>query len=284
MLNVEATSKIKTLEEAGRQLHSILRMMVQHSFLEHFKDSSGSPPPDEPSDGLATSKGAPRRRIQYQANHLGLSRDQMRELGELFGVSTKENTTSDMLFAADNERALGSGQLLPEEERPSDDAFAVDSEPGGVMSPPFSPIPGMGTVAVLEPHAELSDDSGSSDDRDAGPSEFWEGSAATPKPGQDGQRGLKVSLIRELNLLNNWEPSASAMAMRSRFSRDGKYLAISQIGNSHVDIWRAEGVDLSPSSTLSLQHELTHLAWINAGDGEQVRYNVISRTWRMKLA
>ncbi|RLN63392.1 hypothetical protein BBJ29_001743 [Phytophthora kernoviae] len=36
LYNTEATTKIKKLEEAGRQLHSILRVMVQHSFMEHF--------------------------------------------------------------------------------------------------------------------------------------------------------------------------------------------------------------------------------------------------------
>jgi hypothetical protein len=194
----------------------------------------------------------------------------MRELGDLFGVSTKESAASSMHLASEGDIALGPEQLLSEEERASDDAFAVGSEPGGPMSPPYSPIPAMGTLAVLEPHAELSDDDASDADGARSP-EYWDQSATSPEPGRGDQRELKVSLIREINLLNDWEPSASAMAMRSRFSSDGKLLAISQIGNVHVDIWKAEGVNLSPTSTLSLQHELTHSSWINAGDGEQVR-------------
>lgn len=267
LLNLEAASKIKKLEEAGRQLHSVLRLMVQHSYLEHFTDSSVDVPAEDSPNGLGAYRGPPRTRIQSQDSRVGLTREQMRELGDLFGITSREQDTPAALFSPENDH-YRSDQFLSEEERPSDDAFAVDSESGGPMSPPFSPIPGIGNLAVLEPHVELSDD-GSEHSHADSPSRIW-----NRKSIRNSQRGLKVSLIREVNLLNDWETDASTMVMRSRFSKDGTYLAISQLGKSHVDIWRTEGAELAPASTLSLDHALKHLAWITTNDDEQVRCDV----------
>lgn len=84
MYNSEATAKIKKLEEAGRQLHSILRMMVQHNFMEHFSASTSSYV-DVTSENRNKSRSRSR---SYGAPTpgVGLSNKQMQEI-ESFSVS-----------------------------------------------------------------------------------------------------------------------------------------------------------------------------------------------------
>ncbi|KAF4322215.1 hypothetical protein BBO99_00002818 [Phytophthora kernoviae] len=85
LYNTEATTKIKKLEEAGRQLHSILRVMVQHSFMEHF--SAPTPNYVDLSDAHVKSRSRSRSYGAAQAS-VGLSQKQMQEIGELFGISS----------------------------------------------------------------------------------------------------------------------------------------------------------------------------------------------------
>lgn len=75
--NVEANAKIKQLEEAGQQLHSMLRLLVQQRFSEHFT-------------------GARQVTEDINANGLTgmLSPQQLRELVALFGVSNSSNGKS----------------------------------------------------------------------------------------------------------------------------------------------------------------------------------------------
>uniref|UniRef100_K3X0B4 Uncharacterized protein n=1 Tax=Globisporangium ultimum (strain ATCC 200006 / CBS 805.95 / DAOM BR144) TaxID=431595 RepID=K3X0B4_GLOUD len=70
LFNVEATAKIKKLEDAGRHLHSLLRRMVQHNYREEFAQTNG-----HHSGDAFTNDG-------------GFSAQEMRELSELFGIQT----------------------------------------------------------------------------------------------------------------------------------------------------------------------------------------------------
>ncbi|CAI5709577.1 unnamed protein product [Peronospora destructor] len=90
LYNNEATAKIKKLEEAGRQLHSILRMMVQHSMMEHFSPSSYV--------DMTTDRNKSRSRSRSYgaaATSVGLSQKQMKDMWELFGIITEDGSHVD---------------------------------------------------------------------------------------------------------------------------------------------------------------------------------------------
>ncbi|POM63529.1 WD repeat-containing protein 91 [Phytophthora palmivora] len=228
LYNSEATTKIKKLEEAGRQLHSILRMMVQHSFMEHFSASTPS------YVDLTSDRNKSRSRsCSYGAAtaSVGLSHKQMKGIGELFGITSEESLHVDPPVPVD----------------PRD-------------------IPRVAEVYL--PVDELSDDEALDqyDEDDEVDDETLD--APAMEDGIDGSN--QASLIREFNMLNDWEPTKSVMTARCRFSSDGELLAIAKLGNNHIDIWSSNPVKLSPSSTIKLPSKLTSLSWLGPGPSKQL--------------
>ncbi|KAG3024103.1 hypothetical protein PC123_g15203 [Phytophthora cactorum] len=269
LYNSEATAKIKKLEEAGRQLHSILRMMVQHNFMEHFSASTPSYV-DVTSD---RNKNRSRSRSYGAVTaSVGLSHKQMKEIGELFGISSEESPHVDPPVPVDPrdmprvaEVYLPVDELSDDEELEEDDDEEDEVEdPMGTpledgrgsdsASPVFCPIPtassppsdGALTKSSLTPIQPPSWSTNKSSDN------------------------IQASLIREFNMLNDWEPTQSAMTARSRFSSDGQFLAIAKLGNNHIDIWSANPVALSPSSTIKLPARLISLNWLGPGPSKQL--------------
>lgn len=249
--------------------------MVQHNFLEHFSDSSVNPAVDS-SNGHTSANNASRNQLPNRESSLGLSRQQMKELGELFGIASKDSSDIPVFYPPVMEPP--SPEQYLSEERSSDDAFAVDSELSDSASPPFSPLQDFTGIAVLEPHAELPDGEEDLDMDMPRPSEIWSTNPNTPavlSPQQDD-----ASLIREINLLNAWEPSSSAMAMQTRFSQDGAYLAVAQVGNSQVDIWSPDTVELTPTATIDAGDQLTGVTWFPVHNDQVSQCFAISKSLR----
>ncbi|RLN87492.1 hypothetical protein BBJ28_00004801 [Nothophytophthora sp. Chile5] len=273
LYNAEAAAKIKKLEEAGRQLHSILRMMVQHNFIEHF-----SAPSLGHGDGKSDSRSKSRSRSRSYGPTIanaGLSHQQMKELGKLFGICSPEEAAPidpEPIDPRDVPRVaevyLPSNDLSDEEALDQDDeedevededeevevAVRERRDSSGPMSPMFSPI-----IAAPEPFRgeDSSNESLSAPSSTLSAHNSWP-TNATEKTEDSSQ----ASLIREFNMLNDWEPTASLMTTRSRFSPDGQFLAIAKLGNTQVDIWSANPVVLSPSSAIKLPAKLTNLDWL----------------------
>ncbi|KAL4146458.1 hypothetical protein PRNP1_012322 [Phytophthora ramorum] len=268
LYNGEATTKIKKLEEAGRQLHSILRMMVQHSFMEHFSASN-------PSYVEATNDNRNKSRSRSRSHgtaSVGLSHKQMREIGELFGISSESlhaepapidprdiPRVAEVYLPVDE---LSGDEILgqdDEEDEVDEEALGEPTPEEGTGSDPPSP---MFSPSPLQPGAS-SDGALAESALSDQPS--WSTSAADKLSGD-----VRASLIREFNMLNDWEPTKPAMTVRSRFSSDGQFLAIAKLGNAHIDIWSANPVALSPLSTIKLPASLTSLDWLGPGTNKQL--------------
>uniref|UniRef100_M4BPG3 ARMC9 CTLH-like domain-containing protein n=1 Tax=Hyaloperonospora arabidopsidis (strain Emoy2) TaxID=559515 RepID=M4BPG3_HYAAE len=250
MYNSEATTKIKKLEEAGRQLHVILRTMVQHSLTEHFFSSNFV---EAPSD---RNKNRSRSRSHSAATaSLGLSQKQMKDIGELFGICDDDSAHVESACVDPRDIPRIAEVYLPVDELDDDGPYGRNHEekgegdtlvPGNEAScysttPIFSPI-ATPSSALAQNHNKLP---------------MW----------TNGQ----ASLIREFNMLNDWRPTQSVMTVRSRFSSNGQYLAIAKLGNTHIDIWSADSVSLSALSTITLPARLTGLCWLSPTPDRQVR-------------
>ncbi|GMF23348.1 unnamed protein product [Phytophthora lilii] len=278
LYNSEATAKIKKLEEAGRQLHSILRMMVQHSFMEHF--SASTPSYVEASSDNRNKSRSRSRSYGAATASVGLSHKQMKEIGELFGISSEENPHADVAPVDPRDIPRVAEVYLPVDELSDDEVLGPDDEEDEVgeegldgptqeeaagsdpPSPMFSPI-----VTDASPLAEKGTD-GSVAKSSLTPIQQLPWSTDTPTNLGDN---IRASLIREFNMLNDWDPTKSVMTARSRFSSDGRFLAIAKLGNTHIDIWSANPVVLSPASTIALPARLASLDWLGPGPSRQVR-------------
>lgn len=268
LYNSEATAKIKKLEEAGRQLHSILRMMVQHSFMEHFAASTA--PYGEGND-RTKSRSRSRSYGAAQAS-VGLSQKQMKEIGELFGISSEPSTVTEPEPVDPRDMPRVAEVYLPVDELSGDEPLELDDEEDEVdedvplvedhssdpPSPMFSPIVTAGdghspdgSVAMTSstPNRKLS----------------WASDVRDKATG-----AVQTSLLREFNMLNDWEPTRSAMTPRSRFSPNGQFVAIAKLGNTHVDIWATNPVALSAVATIQLPAGLTSLDWLGPGTSKQL--------------
>jgi len=270
LYNSEAAAKIKKLEEAGRQLHSILRMMVQHSFMEHFSASAPSH-----VDGASNKSRSRSRSYGAATGSAGLSPKQMKEIGELFGISSDESPHAEPSPVDPRDIPRVAEVYLPVDELSDDEVLEQDDEEDEVdevpaaedgassdpPSPMFSPI----ATTPSPPAQKACDEALASSSLTPIEHPVW--STAAPDNLRDNAR---ASLIREFNMLNDWEPTKSAMTARSRFSSDGQFLAVAKLGNSHVDIWSANPVALSPSTTITLPARLTGLNWLGPGPKKQV--------------
>ncbi|CAI5741753.1 unnamed protein product [Peronospora destructor] len=262
LYNNEATAKIKKLEEAGRQLHSILRMMVQHSMMEHFSPSSYV--------DMTTDRNKSRSRSRSYgaaATSVGLSQKQMKDMWELFGIITEDGSHVDFApvdrrdiprvaevhLPVDELRDEGvHGRDDEQDERVADAPRHENRVDSDLMAPMFSPI-----AASSSPLAEHS--------HNDQPPPQWSSDASDRL-----NENIRVSLIREFNMPNDWEPTKSVMTARSRFSSDGQFLAIAKLGNTHIDIWNANPVALFSISTIELPARLTSLSWLGPRPNKQL--------------
>lgn len=274
LYNSEATNKIKKLEEAGRQLHSILRVMVQHSLMDHFSTSS--------SVDVTTDRNKSRSRSRsYGAAtaSVGLSHKQMKDIGELFGINSGDNPHVDPTPVDPRDIPRVAEVYLPVDELSDDEALGQDDEEdeetldapvledgagSDPASPMFSPITTSPSPLVENSSDKALTKQSSLTQNDQPP---WSSDASDKL-----RDNIRASLIREFNMLNDWESTESAMTARSRFSSDGQFLAIAKLGNTHIDIWSANPIVLSPSSTIKLPARLTSLDWLGPGPNKQVRY------------
>ncbi|GMF57470.1 unnamed protein product [Phytophthora fragariaefolia] len=278
LYNSEATAKIKKLEEAGRQLHSILRMMVQHSFMEHFSASSANY-----ADVMSDTRNKNRSRSRsYGAltSGVGLSAKQMKEIGDLLGISSEDNPHADPPAPVDPRDMPRVAEVyLPVDELSDDEVLGQNDEEDEVDEDTLgapdqddeassnSPSPMLSPAAV-----ETSPIAGQSCDGDLAVSgltpiekPLWSTGASDIPVGT-----VQASLIREFNMLNDWQSTKSAMTARSRFSPDGQFLAIAKLGNTHIDIWSANPVVLAPTATIKLQAKLTNMDWLGPGPNKQL--------------
>ncbi|KAI9986009.1 hypothetical protein PInf_024806 [Phytophthora infestans] len=273
LYNSEATAKINKLEEAGRQLHSILRLMVQHNLMEHF--SASTPSYVDVSSDRNKNRSRSRSYGAVTAS-IGLSLKQMKEIGELFGISSDQSPHVDPASAVDprdmprvaevylpvdelsDDEELGGDEWKDEVEEDSVGARVDGGACSDPASPAFCPFP-----ADSSPQAE--GELAKSSLTPIQPPSWSSGASKIKNPGE-----IQASLIREFNMLNDWEPTKSAMTARSRFSSDGQFLAIAKLGNNHIDIWSANPVALSPSSTITLPSRLISLNWLGPGPSKQL--------------
>ncbi|KAE9019237.1 hypothetical protein PR001_g13930 [Phytophthora rubi] len=127
LYNSEATTKIKKLEDAGLQLHSILRMMVQHNFMEHFSAST----PSYVDTGSENRNKTRSRSRSYGAPipGVGLTHKQMKEIGELFGISSEESPHVDPPVPVDPRDMPRVAEVyLPVDELSDDEVLDQDDE------------------------------------------------------------------------------------------------------------------------------------------------------------
>ncbi|CAI5708959.1 unnamed protein product [Hyaloperonospora brassicae] len=242
MYNSEATTKIKKLEEAGRQLHSILRTMVQHSLTEHLISSSYV---DTPIDW---NKNRSRSRSHGAATaSVGLSQKQMKDIGELFGIGDDDSAHVEAACVDPRDIPRIAEVYLPADELIDDGPYDKnnDEEEAGDSVVPEGETSCYSTTPIFSPIAS----SLSAVDEDPSRLPLWTTGG--------------VSLIREFNMLNDWKPTQSVMTVRSRFSSNGQYLAIAKLGNTHIDIWSADPVSPSTLSTITLPARLTGLGWLS---------------------
>ncbi|CAH0474862.1 unnamed protein product [Peronospora belbahrii] len=123
LYNSEATAKITKLEEAGRQLHSILRMMVQHSFMEHFSTSS--------SMDVANNRNKNRSRSRSHGAataNVGLSQKQMKDIRDLFGIINEDGSHVDCSSVDPRDIPRVAEVYLPVDELSDDDALDRDNK------------------------------------------------------------------------------------------------------------------------------------------------------------
>ncbi|KAG6604610.1 WD repeat-containing protein 91 [Phytophthora cinnamomi] len=200
----------------------------------------------------------------------------MKEIGELFGISSEECPHVDPPVPVDprdmprvaevylpvdelsDDEVLGQDD---EEDEVDDDILDVPPENGigsNTPSPMFSPTPA--ESCPLKSDGALAQSSLTPIDKPS-----WAAAVSENPIGS-----VQASLIREFNMLNDWEPTKSAMTARSRFSPDGQFLAIAKLGNTHIDIWSANPVVLSPTSTIKLPAKLTGLEWLGPGTNKQL--------------
>ncbi|UIZ27812.1 hypothetical protein KXD40_004674 [Peronospora effusa] len=262
LYNSEAMAKIKKLEEAGRQLHSILRTMVQHSMMEHFSPSGYV---DMTSDRNKSRSRS--RSYGAAATSIGLSQKQLKDMWELFGVINEDGPHVDFEPVDSRDIPRVAEVYLPADELSDEEIPGRDDEKGekiadaprhengadsDLMTPMFSPI-----ATSSSPLAEnLHNDQ---------PSPQWSSDAS-----EKLNDNIRASLIREFNMLNDWKPTKSMMTARSRFSSDGQFLAIAKLGNTYIDIWNADPAALSLISTIELPARLTSLSWLGPSSNKQL--------------
>ncbi|CEG35528.1 Uncharacterized conserved protein [Plasmopara halstedii] len=260
--NNEATAKIRKLEAAGRQLHEILRVMVQHSFMEHFSTTTTNL-----GDGTGDRQKNRSRSRSYGAMSasVGLSNKQMKEIGELFGIRSEGSSPAPLVLPRDNPRLaevyLPVGELSDDEEIEEDGevAEAPILEESVEVSPMFSPITTASTV-LAEKLSMLNSNMTPSE------SSSWSTTCRESKKEMD----TTASLVREFKILNDWKPTKAATTTRSRFSSDGQFLAIAKLGNMRIDIWSADPRALSHTSTIQLPAKLISLDWLGPGPSKQL--------------
>lgn len=274
LFNVEASTKIKKLEEAGRQLHSLLRMMVQHNYREEFaRTNSGGD--DAPGDAADGGGGRGRRShdggdggaaVHPKKTSGGFSAQQLKELGELFGIRNKDEEQQN------RKRVYGH-----EDER-KDDGGDRD------LSPPA------GSASLLD---EDSDDGMHRRSIRPGTTRATQRSSI---PASDAHRTqtpvLELSLVRQLKsakqvsssrLLHKQKTSTTPAPNHvCRMPFDGSLVATAALGEKLVTIWattssasRSAEEEPSPISTIRLLAPLTTIEWIASGSRDQVEWRFV---------
>ncbi|TDH69436.1 hypothetical protein CCR75_002253 [Bremia lactucae] len=267
LYNTEANTKIKKLEEAGRQLYSILRTMVQHSFMDQF--SVSLPNLVDPANDRGKNRSRSRS-YGAMAASVGLSHKQMIEIEELFGFHREDDLQNNLNAPIDPrdmprvaEVYLPLNELSDDEGIGSYDEISVDAAilEKKLISPIFSPI--------TTSSRSLVGDTGTLADSSCNPIKptSW---SATCSGSDEIKDNARASLIREFNMLNDWKPTQSVMTARSRFSSDGEFLAIAKLGNNQIDIWRANPAAFSRVSTIQLPARLISLNWLGPGPKKQL--------------
>ncbi|CAH0516352.1 unnamed protein product [Peronospora belbahrii] len=263
LYNSEATAKITKLEEAGRQLHSILRMMVQHSFMEHFSTSS--------SMDVANNRNKNRSRSRSHGAataNVGLSQKQMKDIRDLFGIINEDGSHVDCSSVDPRDIPRVAEVYLPVDELSDDDALDRDNKEDedivdasknleneandDTMAQVFCPV-GISSSPFAE---NLSNDQ---------PLPPW-----STDESDKLSENIRASLIREFSMFNDQVPTTSAMTTRSRFSPDGHFLAIAKLGSTHIDIWSTNAVAVAPFSTIKLPARLTSLSWLGPRANKQL--------------
>lgn len=244
LLNVEANARIKRLEDAGRQLHKILRRMVQHSYWEQFARTESQ------ALGNGSITTAPRRTPSH-AGSVGFSPQQLQELGELFGICRKDRTDDDGCTDGADQippiyRGLATQTRAPPPLNPdSDEEVKRDNDPD---SPATS-------SALSSPSSGSGDDSALSSSL------------------------LSLSLVRtivsprEAKLLRlTKQPSEATAASLCRISCDGTFVASATVGGNAVvvhSVAASHTGDKDPVATIRLLAPLRALSWITFSEKEE---------------
>lgn len=242
LYNVEASAKIKKLEVAGRQLHSILRRMVQHNYLEQFTRDNRQNVEKPLGTNTVSQNG---NTGKSGKGTTGFTKEQIQELGELFGIRNRDT---------DNDDHQGSEPPSPPAHRANsgnddnDDDLELKMDPRDV-SPQSSPA-----RHDMENEGE---------------------SVAGSSP-------FKLSLVQQLKVpgfapagstsasegLKKTAAAAGAVSL-CRISLNSCYVAGSAIGDKVVTIWPTEkDSSPAPSTTIRLLSPLTTISWL-AADPQQ---------------
>ncbi|DBA04880.1 TPA: hypothetical protein N0F65_006882 [Lagenidium giganteum] len=241
LYNVEAAEKIKRLESSGRQLHEVLRLMVQHNYLDQF----------EGADFAATRSKATEGDDRPS---LGISPIQFKEMAELFGVDRNQQ---DQLM-----RPAMSESMIPiMDESDKEDIIETNSSKDGSFlgreavgsEDDNDEIVQSGLPPISPPRVRSDPDQREASNRKLG--------------GHSSSRSTSTSgaqVVRHLNPSNSSsvssEQDASQYAICS-YSSDGEYIATSSVDNSQICVWSSSSVVITPTFTIDVSSPLKSFCW-----------------------
>lgn len=221
--------------------------MVQHSYLEQFARDNSQNIEKSHNNNNAVSQNGSTEKNGY--GNVGFSKQQIQELGELFGIRNRADTDND-----DHQGSQGSELPSPPAHRASSDNG--DDDLGLKMdSQDVSPLP---SPARHDMENE---------------SESVAASSA-----------FKLSLVRQIKVsgsspaasaskgLKKTAAAAGAVSM-CRISPNSCYVAGSAIGSKVITIWTTQkDSGATPASTIRLLSPLTAISWFATGpQQDQVR-------------
>ncbi|TYZ65009.1 hypothetical protein PybrP1_004107 [[Pythium] brassicae (nom. inval.)] len=248
LFNVEANARIKKLEDAGRQLHKILRRMVQHSYCEQFARSE--------DHGAAAEKGGVATRRAGQTGSVGFTPQQLEELGELFGICRKDRVDED---GADGRaehtppiyRGLAAGQTRAATlDADSDEEAKRDNDPES---------PATSSSALSSLSSRSVDDNGAL-------------SSSSVSIALSLVRAIAASRESSLTSSVRLATQQAEAAHICRVSHDGKFVASGTVAGKAVAVHSTAAShtgDDDSVATIRLLAPLRVLSWITSGGSEE---------------
>jgi WD40 repeat protein len=286
LYNIEANEKIQRLEQAGRQLHSVLKVMVQNAYSENFNSSTSSNKTAKVSGISNTS--AP------TSNCNMLSKDQLKQLNDLFGTpsnSPPEKAPPSSEVACTTKMIMTLDPMMPIEGFTDTEGGAKDehkeekNETKTVPIPPSSStllaIPSSPAESIINTTDASLDSSSSIGDVDrsfleAEKSRSSKRSSATFSNRSDapddvnGTSSKKAVLVKHMNHPSGVEMTTKSSITLCCFSPDGQYIATTGREERQIKIWSTNAVVITPTYVIHVPISVTSFDWYASESPQQL--------------